>query len=61
MVHKKKKKIAGRGYVPFHFQRDNVEVCFTGPGTRAGDSDPEFQQNSSWMEMHILHAQGKEA
>lgn len=31
MVHKKKKKNAGRGCVLFLFQRHNVEVCFTCP------------------------------
>jgi hypothetical protein len=42
MVHKKKKerkkkkKIDGRGCVPLHFQRANVEVCFTCPASSLG-------------------------
>ena len=56
----KKKEIASRGCVPFHFQRDNVEVCFIHPETHWGDSHTEFYQNSLWMEiLYILHSLGK--
>lgn len=59
---KKKKKIAGRGCVPLHFQRDNVEVCFTCPETVGGDSDAEFHQQDMGMKIaHGLRALGKEA
>lgn len=63
MVHKKKKKRAGQGCVPFHFQRDNVEVCFTGPEALTGEMQALGSTKTAlWMEiLHGPHSRGKEA